>query len=221
MSSTQTVLITGCSDGGIGSALALIFQQRGFHVFATARDVSKMSKLNCLSNVTLLTLDVVKSDHMKVVVETGPIALTQAFAPLLIKAGGTYAASKKSIEIVADTLRLELAPFGVSVLKVVTGGVKSLGQTYIEDFALSAQSLYKEIENAIASRAQGNGGMPRMDTMEYALAVADEITKRTSGRFWFGSYADRVQLSTTSTAVPQSAMDAGAVVGSGLEKLAK
>ncbi|KAI1875381.1 hypothetical protein JX265_004439 [Neoarthrinium moseri] len=222
MSSTQTVLITGCSDGGIGSALALIFPQRGFHVFATARDVSKMSKLNCLSNVTLLTLDVVKSDHMKVVVETvsqqtggtlncfisnagrnhfipdldenldqvkelfdinlwGPIALTQAFAPLLIKAGGTYAASKKSIEIVADTLRLELAPFGVSVLKVVTGGVKSLGQTYIEDFALSAQSLYKEIENAIASRAQGNVGMPRMDTMEYALAVADEITKRTSG----------------------------------------
>ncbi|KAI1385785.1 putative hydroxybutyrate dehydrogenase [Hypoxylon trugodes] len=280
MTSRETVLITGCSNDGIGSALALVFQQRGFHVFATARDPSKMSKLNGLPNVTLLTLDVVKSTDIKAAVsavskETGgtlnyfisnaghnhfmpildenldtvrdlfeinflaPIALTQAFAPLLIKAKGmavyvtsisgylnipymgTYGASKKSLEIAADTMRLELAPFGVDVLEVVTGAVKTLGQTYFEDFALPPQSLYKSIEDIIAARAQGKDGMPRMESMEYASKVVDEVVKRTTGRFWCGNNADSVKMSTTATAVPQSAMDAGAVIGTGLEKLGK
>ena len=60
----KSVLITGCSDGGIGSALALNFQARGFHVFATARNVSKMSALANLTSVTMLTLDVQKSTYI-------------------------------------------------------------------------------------------------------------------------------------------------------------
>lgn len=53
----KSVLITGCSAGGIGSALAESFQKRNMRVFATARDPSKMSHLDNLPNVTLLTLD--------------------------------------------------------------------------------------------------------------------------------------------------------------------
>ena len=54
----SSVLITGCSAGGIGSALVDAFQKRNLHVFATARDLSKMSHLEKLPNVTLLALDV-------------------------------------------------------------------------------------------------------------------------------------------------------------------
>lgn len=54
----QSVLITGCSQGGIGSALVLEFQSRGLHVFATARDLSKMKHLANVPNVTLIRLDV-------------------------------------------------------------------------------------------------------------------------------------------------------------------
>jgi 1-acylglycerone phosphate reductase len=63
-----SVLITGCSDGGIGSALALTFQQRNFQVFATARNIAKMSELRDLKNVTLLTLDITNSEQIKSVV---------------------------------------------------------------------------------------------------------------------------------------------------------
>ncbi|KAJ6442724.1 nadph-dependent 1-acyldihydroxyacetone phosphate reductase protein [Purpureocillium lavendulum] len=276
--SKQSVLITGCSDGGIGAALAVVFQQRGFHVFATTRDPSKMSSLRDLPDVTLLALDIVKSEDIKAAVQAvsdktggtldclisnagrnhfmpildedldtvrnifeinlvGPMALTHAFAPLLIKAKGmavyvtsisgylnipymgTYSASKRGLEIVAETLRLELAPFGVDVLEVVTGGVKSQGQTYFGDLKLPPQSLYKDIEETVVSRAQGNDGMPRMDTMEYATSVVDEIVKRSTGRFWCGVHVDQVRMSTTATAVPQSAMDAGAVMGTGLDAL--
>jgi 1-acylglycerone phosphate reductase len=53
----NSVLITGCSAGGIGSALALAFRKRGLSVFATGRDLSKLSHLADLSNITLLPLN--------------------------------------------------------------------------------------------------------------------------------------------------------------------
>ncbi|KJZ73292.1 hypothetical protein HIM_07296 [Hirsutella minnesotensis 3608] len=265
-------------DGGIGSALALLFQKRGYHVFATARDTSKLNDLSGLPDVTLLTLDVVKPADIEAAVQAvakqtggtldylisnagrnhfmpildedldtvrnlfeinffGPLALTQAFAPLLIKAKGmitfitsisgylnipymgSYAASKRALEIVAETLRLEIAPFGVDTLEVVTGGVKSMGQTYFTDLSLPQQSLYKSIEPAVVSRAQGNDGMPRMETSSYAAQVVDEIVKRTTGRFWCGQNVEMVKQSTTSSSVPQSVMDSGALMGVGLDAL--
>ncbi|KAI6082324.1 putative short-chain dehydrogenase/reductase [Hypoxylon rubiginosum] len=55
--SPKTVLITGCSEGGIGAALVAEFQSRGCQVFATARDVSKMQSLANLG-IETLALDV-------------------------------------------------------------------------------------------------------------------------------------------------------------------
>ena len=66
---SKTVLITGCSDGGIGSALGLVFQSKGFHVYATARNLSKVSYLAKLPNVTVLELDVNDFTHIKEAVE--------------------------------------------------------------------------------------------------------------------------------------------------------
>lgn len=54
----KTVLITGCSTGGIGWAMAKVFHERGFYVFATARDPTKAADLSELSNVEVLELDV-------------------------------------------------------------------------------------------------------------------------------------------------------------------
>ena len=66
--SRKTVLITGCSAGGIGPALVLSFQKRGYTVFATARSLKKMTELTSLSNVHVLELDVVNPASIAAVV---------------------------------------------------------------------------------------------------------------------------------------------------------
>ena len=126
----RSVLITGCSAGGIGAGLAEVFREKGYHVFATLRNPSKLSdSLSKAPNVTPLTLDVLSSESIAAAVNdvtkhTGgkldilvnnsgqnfirpaldvpldegkrlfdlnfwaPLAMVQAFAPLLIQSRG-------------------------------------------------------------------------------------------------------------------------------------
>ncbi|KAF6232090.1 hypothetical protein HO173_009684 [Letharia columbiana] len=183
MEGRKTVLITGCSPGGIGYALATQFQSKGLHVFATARNEKAVTDLKALGvealqlevtspesvaevkrhisertngsldylvnnagrNYTIPALDVDLSE-VQATFETNVFSvmrMCQAFAPLLIQAKGTivqigsvaavipyvfgsaYNASKAALHAYSDTLRVELAPFDVNVMVVVTGGVKS------------------------------------------------------------------------------------------------
>lgn len=52
-----TVLITGCSDSGLGSSLALRFHATGHRVFATARDLSELADAKA-AGIETLTLDI-------------------------------------------------------------------------------------------------------------------------------------------------------------------
>ncbi|KAF2262913.1 NAD(P)-binding protein [Lojkania enalia] len=64
--SQKSVLITGCSAGGIGSAVAFSFAKRGLLVFATARNISKIDpQLLSLSNVEVLTLDTTSTSSIR------------------------------------------------------------------------------------------------------------------------------------------------------------
>ncbi|KUJ07499.1 short-chain dehydrogenase/reductase [Mollisia scopiformis] len=70
-SARKSVLITGCSAGGTGAALAEVFHEKGYHVFATARTPSKVSQsLSKSANVTVLTLDVLSSDSIAAAVKS-------------------------------------------------------------------------------------------------------------------------------------------------------
>jgi 1-acylglycerone phosphate reductase len=60
----KTVLITGCSKGGIGDALAQEFHRKGLHVFATARTVSKISHLKDMG-ITTFELDATSPDSIR------------------------------------------------------------------------------------------------------------------------------------------------------------
>jgi 1-acylglycerone phosphate reductase len=64
MTHVKNVLVTGCSDGGIGSSLALQLQKHNHRIFAAVRNPSKASALSSLPNVVILTLDVTSQDSI-------------------------------------------------------------------------------------------------------------------------------------------------------------
>ena len=96
------VLITGCSQGGIGDALAQEFSSRGYRVFAAVRDVSKAAQYptdkdieivlvnNAGTGATgpLLDAEIDTAKSLYDVNVFGLLAVTQAFAPALIEARG-------------------------------------------------------------------------------------------------------------------------------------
>ncbi|ODQ78272.1 hypothetical protein BABINDRAFT_162927 [Babjeviella inositovora NRRL Y-12698] len=122
----------------------------------------------------------------------GPIRMTREFSRLLIKAKGTvvftgsiaaltpfpwtsiYGSTKAAIHQFAAVLHLEMKPFGVRVINVVTGGVK----TNIEDNRpFPATSVYNcpELEAAlVVTRRMVNDNRP-MPAVVYAKKVVNHI----------------------------------------------
>jgi 1-acylglycerone phosphate reductase len=66
---SKSVLITGCSEGGIGCALAKEFHREGLRVFATARNLAKVELLKNLG-LEVLPLDVVDEASIKQAAES-------------------------------------------------------------------------------------------------------------------------------------------------------
>lgn len=103
----KTVLITGCSEGGIGDALAQEFHRRGLRVFATARDLSKIEHLKTLGLI-VLRLDMTDESSIKHAVETVKSATKGSLDFLVNNSGaGTQDVSILPLpSVYVDTYRL-------------------------------------------------------------------------------------------------------------------
>jgi len=181
-SNTPVALITGCSTG-IGRATAHLLAKKGWHVFASARQLGTVTNLSS-GRITPLCLDVtdeasmatsvqevlakvgrinalvnnagyaqagpmeeVSMDEVRRQFETnafGALRMTQLVMPTMRAQGtgriinvstmggrvvipfiGTYNASKFALEAMSDALRMETRPFGVRVILVEPGGVRT------------------------------------------------------------------------------------------------
>lgn len=85
----RTVLITGCSDGGLGSALAIAFHKHGDRVIATARNPAKMASLKTMG-IETLQLDVVSEDSLHAAVQATSELTGNSLDILINHAGAGY-----------------------------------------------------------------------------------------------------------------------------------
>jgi 1-acylglycerone phosphate reductase len=88
--------------------------------------------------------------------------------------GSIYNASKAALHSYSQTLRLELEPYDVRVLVVITGGVKSnIART---ERILPDNSLYLDIKGDFERRIK-HSQYRAMDTEAYARGVVKEALK--------------------------------------------
>jgi len=119
-------------------------------------------------------LETVPMDEVRRIFEVnffGSLALVQKFLPLVrqsqgrivfissmaalaaLKGNAIYSASKRAIEAVVDSLRMEMLPFGVSVTSVLPGYVKSsISDKHISNYKeIISEELYKIYESHFES----------------------------------------------------------------------
>ena len=99
-----TVLITGCSQGGIGDALARQFAEHGHHVFAAVRNPSKAADFSDVKDIEVVVLDVTLSDSINSLVADLKDRLPEGKLDILVNNAGVVA-SGPLIEIDPATAR--------------------------------------------------------------------------------------------------------------------
>ena len=62
---SKTVLITGCSNGGLGAAMAKVYRSKGFRVFATLRNKAKVGDLDEVDGIEILELEVTSVESIQ------------------------------------------------------------------------------------------------------------------------------------------------------------
>ncbi|KIM90402.1 hypothetical protein PILCRDRAFT_812140 [Piloderma croceum F 1598] len=243
--SQKTVLITGCSAGGIGFALAQEFHRRGLRVIATARRLESMAEL-AAQGIETLELDVTNDDSVRktrdaaakliggkldILVNNagqggitpatdleiekanaifdvnlyGPMRMVKEFAAMLIASGdgrivqigstaavipvpfsSVYNASKAALHAYSNTIRVELTPFNIKVIMVVSGAV---GTNIWQPSSLPLDSIYRPMEEIHQARRK-DLGKGVMEPSRYAKTVVSEaLSTRPRASLWAGSYA--------------------------------
>ncbi|XP_057728933.1 short-chain dehydrogenase PC-15-like [Arachis stenosperma] len=91
---------------------------------------------------------------------------------------GSYCSSKAAVIAMSNSLRLELRPFGIDVVLVLPGSVRSnLGRANLERLGNQDWKLYKEFKDAIAERARASQGERATDGRVFARHVVNKVLR--------------------------------------------
>ena len=132
------------------------FSQVGAVIDLTRDDLRRQYETNVIAPVAVtakavpLLRSAVAKNGSAVVANVGSIVglFTTPFA-------AAYCSSKAAVHSLTDALRMELAPFGIRVVSIQPGGIRSsFGEHAEEAIRLPDDSLYKAAEHGIRARAQ-------------------------------------------------------------------
>jgi short-subunit dehydrogenase len=97
---------------------------------------------------------------------------------------GPYCATKAAVHMLSEVLRMEASPFGIDVVVVQPGGVRSsisdTASVGLERYRESA-SLYEPVHTQIEKRARASQEKP-MEAEEFARRVASAIMAKSAPR---------------------------------------
>lgn len=163
----------------------------------------------------------------------GVMRMVATFVPMLIASKGkivntgsvageiplpfssVYASSKAALHSYADTLRLELAPFGVKVITTKTGSVKT-GIT--DGRGIKDGSMYKIIEDGLVSLKENTENSNPQNPDQYAKDVVNTVTGNPKPFFYVGGGVWKVALVKV---LPRFLMDSFAMKISKLDQIPK
>ena len=107
---------------------------------------------------------------------------------------GLYHSSKAAVTIMSETLRLELAPLGVTVITAMLGNIESNFRINDSWQGLPATSNYKSVHTQIAKTAEGKIGPKKEKAEDFARRFVEDILNGISGQVWRGAMAQTVRV---------------------------
>lgn len=110
---------------------------------------------------------------------------------------GIYSASKAALTTYSETLRLEMEPFGVKVLSVMTGSIGTSSMVSSRDWTLPEGSIYMPAIEAIKTRATGEKLSSVTPPADYAKAVVNDVLGGSSGAIWRGAMSTSARILST------------------------
>ena len=95
--------------------------------------------------------------------------------------GGVYCSTKAAVHALNDAMRMELAPFGIKVIRVEPNQIRtSFGDTAAAgvERRITPQSRYFAVKDMIIGRAQGSQHEGSMPSAEFAAKVVDGVLSK-------------------------------------------
>lgn len=195
------------------------FSQVGAVVDLTREDLRRQYETNVISpaRVTALALPLLRAAvercGVATVANVGSIVglFTTPFA-------AAYCSSKAAVHSITDALRMELEPFGINVVSIQPGGIRSAFGNHAEAaIRLPADSPYRPVEAGIRARAQA-GQQGATPAEEFVVPVAGALLAARPPRVIRGG-ANSTRVPLLKKLLPAATFDRRMTAMFGLDRL--